>query len=170
MKPILNQTLAYLFTAATVAGIRNRLHSKKASRAGKPVLARLLNALDSSESAHARRFSMYLRGKTSDSETFLSHYRESKEKEIAPLYSRMAQQYEEEGQAGKAENLRQFQRVLAAQAQLIARYQSETEAMPPEVYTCQICGFVTIEKPVANCPVCNAVKEKFDCFVPPQAP
>jgi len=169
MKPSFNQTLSYLFTAATVAGIRNRLHSKKALRAGKPVLARLLNALESSESAHARRFLMYLRGKTSGSETFLSNYRESKEKEIAPLYSRMAQQYEERGQAGKVENLHQFERVLAAQARLIARYQSENEAMPPEVYACQICGFVTSEKPVANCPVCNAVKEKFDCFGPPQA-
>ena len=170
MKSSLNQTLSYLFTAASVAGIRNRLHAKKATRAGKPVLARMLAALASSESAHVRRFSMYLRGKTSDSETFLSNYRESKVKEIAPLYGRMAQQYEEEGQAGKAENLRQFQRVLAAQAQLIARYQSETEAMPTDVYTCQICGFVTTEKPVANCPVCNAVKEKFDRFGPPQAP
>jgi rubrerythrin len=170
MKSSLNQTLAYLFTAATVAGIRNRLHAKIAVRSGKPVLARMLAALESSESAHVRRFSMYLRGKTSDSETFLSNYRESKEKEIAPLYGRMAQQYEEEGLAGKAENLRQFERVLAAQARLIARYQSETEAMPPEVYTCRICGFVTTEKPVANCPVCNAVKEKFDRFGPPQAP
>ncbi len=169
MKHSLNQSLAYLFTAATVAGIRNRLHSKKASRAGKPALVRLLNALASSESAHARRFAMYLRGKTSDSETFLSNYRESKEKEIAPLYARMAQQYALDGQAGKAENLRQFERVQAAQARLIARYQSETEAMPPEVYTCQICGFVTTEKPVANCPVCNAVKEKFECFDRPQA-
>ena len=168
MKPSLNQNLAYLFTAATVAGIRNRLHSKKASRAGKTALARLLNALASSESAHARRFSMYLRGKTDDSDTFLSHYRKSKESEIAPLYRLLAQAYEEEGLAGKAENLRQFERVLAAQAGLIARYQSETEALPPEVYTCQICGFVTTEKPVANCPVCNAVKEKFDCFGPPQ--
>jgi len=164
MKSSLNQTLAYLFTAATVAGIRNRLQSKKAARSGNPALARLLNALESSESAHVRRFSMYLRGKSSDSETFLSNYRESKVKEIAPLYDRMAQQYEEEGQAGKAENLRQFKRVLAAQAQLIARYQSEAETMPPEVYACQICGFVTTEKPVANCPICNAVKEKFDCF------
>ena len=167
MNHSLNQNLAYLFTAATVAGIRNRLHSKRASRNGKPVLARLLNALASSESAHARRFLMYLRGKTSDSETFLSSYRESKEKEIAPLYGRMAEQYKKEGQAGKVENLRQFERVLSAQARLIARYQSEAEAMSG-VYTCQICGFVTTEKPAANCPVCNAVKEKFDCFGPPE--
>ncbi len=170
MQSKLDKTLAYLFAAATVAGIRNRLHAKIAARDGKPALVRLLNALASSESAHVRRFSMYLRGKTSDSETFLDNYRESKVKEIAPLYARMAQQYEEGGQAGKAENLRQFERVLAAQAQLIARYQSETEKMPSKVYTCQICGFVTTEKPVANCPVCNAVKEKFDRFGPPQTP
>jgi len=169
MQPSLNQTLAYLFTAATVAGIRNRLYSKKAARAGQPVLARLLEALESSESAHARRFSMYLRGKTSDSETFLSHYRESKLKEIAPLYARMAQQYADDGQAGKTENFSQFERVLAAQAELIARYQSASENMPLDVYTCQICGFVTTTKPAANCPVCNAVKEKFDRFGLPRA-
>jgi rubrerythrin len=170
MKSSLNQTLAYLFSAASVAGIRNRLHAKKAVRAGKPVLAWLLTALESSESAHARRFTMYLRGKTNDSDTFLSDYRESKIKAIAPLYARLAQQYDDEGETGKAENLRQFERVLAAQARLIARYQSETEAMPPEVYACQICGFVTTQKPVANCPICNAVKEKFDCFGPPRVP
>ncbi|MCP3954973.1 MAG: hypothetical protein GY697_22535 [Desulfobacterales bacterium] len=55
-------------------------------------------------------------------------------------------------------------------AGLIARYQSETEKMPPDVYTCRICGFVTTEKPAANCPVCNAVKEKFDRFEPGKAP
>jgi rubrerythrin len=164
MKFSFDQTLAYLFAAATVAGIRNRLHSKRATRTGKPALSGLLNALESSESAHTRRFLMYLRGKTGDSETFLKQYRESKLKEIVPLYARMAQQYEADGQAGKAENLRQFERVLIAQAELIARYQSEAEAMPPAVYACRICGFVTTDKPVANCPVCNAVKEKLDRF------
>ena len=167
MKLSLNQNLAYLFAAATVAGIRNRLHSKKASRAGKPVLARLLNALESSESAHTRRFLMYLRGKTSDSETFLKDYLESKKKEIAPLYAEMARQYTVAEQKGKTENLHQFERVVAAQAELIARYQSQNEDMPPEVYVCRICGFATNEKPSANCPICNAVKEKFDRFGPP---
>jgi rubrerythrin len=170
MKPSFDQALAYLFTAAKVAGIRNRLYSKKASRDGNPVLAGLLKALESSESAHVRRFLMYLRGKTSDSETFLDRYRESKLKEIAPLYARMAQQYDADGQAGKAENLRQFERVLAAQAKLIARFQAAAETMPPDVYTCRICGFVTTDKPAANCPVCNAVKEKFDCFALSETP
>lgn len=166
MKPSLDQALAYLFTAASVAGIRNRLHAQKAVRDGKPVLARLFKALASSESAHVRRFAMYLRGKSGDSETFLSHYRESKEKEMTPLYAQLARQYAADQQAGKAENLHQFARVLAAQAALIARYQSETEGMPPDVYTCQICGFVTTVRPTANCPICNAVRKKFERFGP----
>lgn len=166
MKPSLNQNLVYLFAASTVAGIRNRLHSKKAMRAGKPVLSRLLEALAFSESAHTRRFLMYLRGKASDSETFLKDYLESKEKEMAPLYAEMTRQYTADGQKGKAENLRQFERVIAAQAELIARYQSENESMPLEGYVCRICGFVTNAEPSANCPICNAVKEKFDRFGP----
>jgi rubrerythrin len=164
MRDTLNKTLAYLFTAATVAGIRNRLHAKKAVRAGKPVLAELLAALASSESAHIRRFAMYLRGKTSGSDAFLAAYRKSKLEELVPLYAAMAAQYKEEGETGKAENLRQFAQVLAAQAEMIAHYQSESEAMAPDVYVCQICGFVTTTKPTANCPVCNAVREKFDHF------
>lgn len=166
MKSSLNQNLVYLFAAATVAGIRNRLHSKKAMRSGKPILAGLLEALEASESAHARRFLMYLRGKTSDSETFLKNYLNSKEKEVAPLYVEMARQYTADEQLGKAENFGQFERVAAAQARLIARYLSESEEMPPVVYVCGICGFVTNEKPSANCPICNAVEEKFDRFGP----
>jgi len=108
MPSIINATLAYLFTRATVAGIRNRLHAAKAVRAGKPALVRLLAALESSESAHVRRFSMYLRGKTSDIEPFLADYRQSKETELPPLYIELAAQYEQAGEAGKAENLRQF--------------------------------------------------------------
>ncbi len=166
MQPSLNQNLVYLFAAATVAGIRNRLHSKKALRAGRPVMAGLLNALESSESAHARRFLMYLRGKSGDSETFLSDYREGKKKEIASGYAELARHYTSAGQKNKAENLRQFERVVAAQAELIARYQSENEAMPPAIYACRICGFVTTKKPSDNCPSCNAVKEKFARFGP----
>ncbi len=166
MKPGLNQKLAYLFAAATVAAVRNRLHSKKASRAGKPVMAGLLDALESSETAHTRRFLMYLRGKTSDSETFLKEYRENKEKEIASLYAELAQYYSVAGEQSKAENLQQFERVVAAQAELLARYQAEDEGLPPGVYVCRICGFVTTEKPSVNCPVCNAVTGKFDRFGP----
>jgi len=164
MKTSLNQNLVYLFAAATVAGIRNRLHSKKALRAGEPVLARMLNALESSEAAHARRFLMYLRGKTSDSETFLKEYLASKEKEVAPLYAEMERQYTAAGQENKVENLRQFERVVTAQAELITRYQSEGEEIFSEVYVCGICGFVTSSNPGDNCPICNAVKEKFDRF------
>jgi len=164
MSASINKILAYLFTAATVAGIRNRLHGAKAVRAGKTSLVRLLTALESSESAHIRRFSMYLRGKTSDSDTYLAAYRENKVKELAPLYLELAARYAQAGEAGKAENLRQFEKVLAAQADLIARYQAEAEAMTTDVYVCQICGFVTTRQPTTNCPVCNAVPKKFARF------
>ncbi len=164
MPSSINKTLSYLFTSATVAGIRNRLHAAKAARAEQPALVRLLTALESSESAHVRRFSMYLRGKTSDSDTFLAAYRDSKENELARLYTDLAAQYAQAGEAGKAENLRQFKQVLAAQADLIAHYQSESEAMTTDVYVCQICGFVATELPPGNCPVCNAVPKKFTRF------
>ncbi len=160
----LNRNLVYLFAAATVAGIRNRLHAKKAVRAGKLDLAGLLDALEASESAHTRRFLMYLRGKTSDTDTYLEDYQASKINDIAPRYADMAAQYAQDGQAGKAENLNQFKSVVTAQAQLLARYRNPDEALPKAVYTCRICGFVTTAKQEANCPVCNAVKEKFDRF------
>jgi len=164
MTSSINKTLAYLFTAATVAAIRNRLHAAKAARAGKSALVRLLTALESSESAHIRRFSMYLRGKTTDGDAFLADYRQRKEETLPPLYADLATQYSAAGEAGKAENLNQFKRVLAAQADLIARYQAESEAMTTEVYVCQICGFVATQQPTANCPVCNAVPKKFTRF------
>jgi len=164
MKPSLNLNLVYLYAAAMVATVRNRSHAKKALREGKPILARLLNALESSESAHARRFLMYLRGKTSESDDFLKEYRKSKETEIAPGYTAMAHYYEQTGKIGKAKNFHEFERVVAAQANLIARYQAENEDMPGGVYVCQVCGFVTTVQPTVNCPVCNAVNDKFDRF------
>jgi len=162
----LNQTLVKIYTAAKVAVIRNRLYAQKAARTGKPVLANMLQSLESSESAHVRRFAMYLRGKTSGIDSFLRDYREGKEVELVRLYTELAAQYAAEGQAGKAENLRQFQQVLAAQAALIDVYQGQAENTPSEVYVCQICGFITTTPPTANCPVCNAVIEKFARFGP----
>lgn len=164
MKTGLNLNLVYLYTAAVVATARNRLYAKKALRRGKPALARLLNALASSESAHARRFLMYLRGKTSESDAYLTEYRLNKETEIAPGYTAMARHYEQTGKKGKAKNFREFERVVAAQTNLIAHYQAECEDISGEVYVCQVCGFATTVHPSGNCPICNAVQDKFDRF------
>ena len=164
MPSSLKETQAYLFAAASVAAIRNRLQAKKAEREGKPSLARLLNALASSEDTHIRRFAMYLRGKSSGSEAYLSDYRDSKKKGLGPLYRRLAQLYDTRGESGKSENLRQFGQVLDSQADLMARYQSAAEAMPAGIHVCQVCGFVTLDSPPDKCPICNAVREKFDLF------
>ena len=162
--PTLNPKLVYLYTAAVVAAVRNRLHSQKALRKGKTGLSRLLKALESSESAHGRRFLMYLRGKTTDSETFLEDYLASKQTDIGPAYAEMIRFYEQAGSKGKAENFQQFKKVAAAQANLIKRYQDHKEDLPAEIYVCQICGFVTTVQLKAKCPVCHAVKEKFNRF------
>jgi rubrerythrin len=164
MKTRLNSELVHLYAAAVVAAVRNRLHSQMALREGKPVLSRLLSALESSESAHARRFLMYLRGKADKNETFLDDYLKNKKTEIAPCYAALARSYALAGEPGKAENFQQFERVVAAQVDLLAHYRTEKEDMPNDVYVCQICGFLSTAPPSTNCPVCNAVQEKFERF------
>jgi rubrerythrin len=160
----LNPKLAYLYTSAKVAAIRNRLHAQRALRKGQPALARLFAALESSESAQMRRFLMYLRGKVGDSDTYLNAYLDAKRDEIAPLYAEMVTYYETAGLKGKVENFLQFEKVVRAQTHLIGRFQKENADRSGDVYVCQVCGFITTIKPSANCPVCNAVKEKFERF------
>ena len=160
----LNPKLVYLYTAATVATVRNRLFALKALRKGQVGLARLLRALESSESAHARRFLMYLRGKTGDSSEYLKGYLSAKQTEIAPGYVEMADFYKNEGMPGKVENFHQFAKVVAAQTYLMSRFQDEKEGMADDIYVCQICGFITAVEPSDNCPICNAIKEKFKRF------
>lgn len=164
LKSKLNPKLAYVYAAAKVATIRNRLQAQKALRKGQPALARLFAALESSESAHMRRFLMYLRGKVGDSDTYLDAYLDAKRDEIAPLYAEMATYYEAAGLKGKVENFLQFEKVVKAQTNLIVRFRKENADRSDHVYVCQVCGFITTIKPSANCPVCNAVKERFERF------
>jgi rubrerythrin len=153
-----------LYTSAIVAAVRNRLYAIKASRKGQPGLARLLKALESSESAHARRFLMYLRGKTGLCEEYLAAYLRTKQSETIPGYTEMAEHYKQAGMPGKVENFHQFAKVVAAQTYLMGRYQDEKEGMTGEVHVCQICGFITAVEPPGNCPICNAVNSKFKHF------
>ena len=160
----LNPKLVMLYAAAIVAAVRNRLYALIAQRQGQGGLARLFKALASSESAHARRFLMYLRGKTGDTEAYLMAYLNFKRSDIAPGYAEMAKFYQKEGMPGKVENFHQFAKVVTAQAHLMERYQGEKEGMQDVIYVCQICGFITAIEPLANCPICNAIQSKFNRF------
>ena len=81
--------------------VRLGIRTIRALREGKPVLSRLLSALESSESAHARRFLMYLRGKADNNETFLDDYLKNKKTEIAPCYAALARSYAQAGEPGR---------------------------------------------------------------------
>ena len=148
----LNPKLVYLYASAIIAAVRNRLFAAKALRQGQPGLARLLSALESSESAHARRFLMYLRGKAGDIEAYLAAYLSDKKLEIAPGYAEMAELYKKKGMPGKVANFHQFAKVVAAQTHLMGRYQAEKEALDGDIYVCQICGFITAVEPPGTDP------------------
>jgi rubrerythrin len=157
-----DKNLALALAAEYQASARDTAFAQKADHDANPLLARLFRALAESESVHARRFLLLLRGKIGGSrenlESALLRHQRAAEQE----YPSMIREAEEEGMKTALMAFSQSREVEPLQAALLEKALAESLTSPDEeYYVCQVCGYISESRAPKNCPVCGAIPGKF---------
>jgi len=161
MPPNLPSEIAGAFTHMSRARVLNTLYAKRAKRNKMLLLARLLDTISLSEHIQARRTLMYIRGKIGDVNDYLEHLVSTKQTDATNRYPQLCELLSADGQRKAAEAFEQFAQVAAVHRKLLEDVINKADDDQTEYYICQICGYVDANHPPDNCPVCNAVREKF---------
>ena len=153
--------MARMFARTSVSAERNRLYAMKADKAGNAGLAGLLDAVAASESIQARRILMHLRGKIGEiDEDRLSTLAEAKRAAFSRDFPEVARTLEDGGRKTAAEAFEQFARVAETHHRLLTGLADY--ASGPVYYVCGVCGHLAVEEPPEKCPVCGAVRKRFE--------
>jgi len=153
--------MAEAFTHMSRKSALNELYAKRAEREKRSLLSKLLGAVSRSEHIHARRSLMYIRGKMGDLDEYLSQLVHSKHIDTAQRYPQLSERLNQAGQEKAAEAFEQLSRVAAVHEKLLKAVIEDNAVGPMEYYVCDVCGYIAVDQLPENCPVCNAVKEKF---------
>jgi len=156
------KNLAYAFAAESKASARNTAFSRKAQAEGFDQIARLFRAVAEAEAVHARRYLMLMRGKVGSTEENLKAAFENEIKANVQEYPKLIQKAVEEGDQAAEKAFSQARDVEERHAELykkaLTQMISEKETI---YYVCQVCGYVAEDEAPENCPICNAIKNKF---------
>ena len=161
MPQSLNTEMAKAFTHMSRKSALNKLYAKRAKREKRSRLSRLLGAVSRSEHIHARRSLMYIRGKMGGLDEYLEQLVHSKQTDTDQRYPNLSERLNQAGQKKAAEAFDQLRRVAAVHGKLLREVMEDKAAGDIEYYVCDVCGYIAVNHPPENCPVCNAVKEKF---------
>ncbi len=152
-----------VFAAESKASLRNAAFSLKAEKEGYINAAKLFKAISDSESVHANRFILLMRGKIGTTEENLKAAFENEIKANAEEYPQLIKDAEEEGSNSSImKALTQTRDVEERHAQLYKSMMNDMmEGRVTEYYLCMICGYISENDIPENCPICGAVKSKF---------
>ena len=157
----LDSELGLTYANMSKAGVLNKLYATKLKRGGRLLIARLLNAIARSEEIHARRALMYIRGKMGDSSEYVENLLARKKDDAEAKYPKISVQLHDAGKKKAAEAFDQFSKVAKVHLKLLKEVLEENVYDLTTYYVCQICGYIAVEEVPLNCPVCNAIREKF---------
>jgi rubrerythrin len=156
------KNLAYAFAAESKAAARNAAFAQKAEHDGYPQIARLFRAISEAESVHARHYLMLMRGKIGSTEENLETAFNNEIKANAEEYPKLIAEASEEGMKAVEKAFSLSRDVESRHAEL---YKKAMAAMAGDretvYYVCQVCGYVSEDKPPDKCPICGAVTGKF---------
>ncbi|MFH0845541.1 MAG: rubrerythrin family protein [Pseudomonadota bacterium] len=156
------KNLAYAFAAESKAAARNSAFALKAEHEGYHQLARLFKAVADAESVHSRRYLILMRGKIGSTEENLETAFQNEIKANVEEYPRLIQEAIEDGMNHVEKTFSQSRDVESRHAQLyknaMTNLLSDKET---DYFVCQVCGYVSEDRPPEICPVCGAVKGKF---------
>jgi rubrerythrin len=157
------QNLAYAFAAESKASIRNAAFARKADMEGYTQIARLFRAVAEAESVHAHRYILLMRGKVAATEENLRVAFENEIRANVEEYPRLIQEATEEGQQGAVKAFSQARDVENTHAELYKKAMNDMLAdRQTDYWVCRVCGHVHENEAPDNCPVCGAVKGKFN--------
>ena len=156
---ISDMSVAFAFMSKSSA--LNDLYAKKLKREGQALLSSLLGAIARAEKVHARRTLMYLRGKIGDPAEYLTDLSHSKQTDATEKYPQISEKLGAAGNKKAAEAFDQFGEAARIHMELLRELIEGNVYNSMTYYVCQICGYIAKNIPPSNCPVCNAVQEKF---------
>lgn len=155
------QEMELSFAQMSKSKALNRLYAAKVKREGKILLSKLLYSIARSEEIHARRILMYLRYKIGDPSEYLEDLLHAKHKNASIKYPEISDRLIEAGKKKAGEAFDLFSKVEKIHRKLLEEVLKENTEDSTNYYVCQICGYVATDEIPTNCPVCNAVQEKF---------
>ena len=161
MSDTLEQEMALAFTKMSKSGALNKLYAARVKREGNPLLSKLLYSISRSEKIHARRTLMYIRGKLGESAEYLDRLLEIKNEKISIKYPKISQLSIDAGNKKASEAFGLFSKVEKIHLKLLKEALKGDVDGSTTYYVCQICGYIAVDEIPSNCPVCNAVREKF---------
>ena len=157
------KNLGKAFAAESKASLRNSAFALKAEKEEYINAAKLFKAVADSESVHANRFLLLMRGKIGSTEENLKTAFENEIRANADEYPQLIKDAEEEGANNAVmKALTQTRDVEERHAQLYKSMINDMlEGRETDYFVCQICGYITENEIPDNCPICGAVSSRF---------
>lgn len=151
------QILARIFAAESRAAARNRAFAAKADKEQRPGPAALFLAAAKSGEVRSRRLLNLMRGKIGDTDQNLAEaFGESR----PGLYPDPLPEAAARGGRVVQNALTQGRGIEKTVSALYRSYQARPESRP-DYLVCRICGHLVVGQAPERCPVCKAIREKF---------
>ena len=155
------QVLARSFAVLSRAAARKKLYSRKATKLGRPEVARFLRAVSASEAVQAHRLFSSLIGKVDTTDRYLKTVFEKEMQDILAKYKDLIDSADSERPA----LVHALSQLRAAEKRLLSFYSSENEdvsvSIEAEYFVCSFCGYLSTECPPEKCPICGASQDAF---------
>ena len=165
MRPLHQDPRAKVYVAEAAGASQSEIFAKKAAMENSPRLAHFFAAAAASQKVAARRMLMLLRGKIGQDMAEVLRQAEESLMAKQELYPQAAQAAVEQGNPNAATAIEQGGQVatrLLERLRRIADLAHDGEGEGSENYlVCQICGYMIWDDPPERCPVCGAIREKF---------
>ena len=161
MSDTMDKEMALAFAKMSKSSALNRLYAAKVKREKNVLLSKLLYSISRSEKIHARRSLMYIRGKIGDPMDYLKRLLHIKNENITIKYPKISKLSIDAGKKKASEAFDQFSKVEKIHLKLLKEALKESPDESTKYYVCHICGYIAVNEIPLNCPVCNAVQEKF---------
>jgi len=148
-----------LFAGLSRASARSRLHAMRAKKDGRKDLALLFMAVAESQAMQARRFLVQLRGTVDTTDENERSFFEVELPEAIRRYAELLGEAEQQDLKGLATGFRHSTEVDRCLGLL--RHNLDDPAGENDYYVCDFCGYVAVDEPPDNCPVCSAPRDRF---------
>ena len=167
MKAMTKENLKAALDGESQANIKYLAFSAEASKAGKPNIARLFEAIAYAEQVHATNHFRELGG-IGDTVANLQAAIDGENFEVDEMYAAYLEIAELQDEKGARRSMRYAVEAEKIHADMYGDAKAAAEKGGDleigEVYTCPKCGFTHIGDPPERCPVCKLKSEKFKVF------
>jgi len=150
------------FVEEAKAHQRLLMYAKKAEEEYLPQIAHLFRAVAAAEAVHSRRHFALLEA-VADTQTNMERAFQSETAVNGVHYPEMIRQAEQDGEETAALIFSQARDVEEEHASLYKKALNDLIAQRfTEYYVCTVCGHIAEREPPEKCPICGALKSKFE--------